>query len=492
MNIVIVGGGTAGWLTSLLLSTKRPQHNYTVIDSSEIGPIGVGEAATGKFTQILNTCGIDILDFIKNTNALPKHALRFVNWAKTPGVFDSPLEYSQSYQQAIDSRLFLQILNDQPIEYASISGIFSRNERTTFNRQLESVYQYALQFDASKTATYLKSQTLKNPINYIDDTIVEIILSNEKITELKTKTGQTITGDLFIDCSGLRRLLISKFNPKFNNASDYIHVNSAMLFKLANDQYPKRTLGVSIARNAGWNFEISTRTRMGRGYVHNSNLVSEDQLIAELTSAYGQPVEKVRTITWEPGSLDTPWISNCIAIGLSASFLEPLQTGAIHDTIMQLQDLLETSLLETVEQTLDPLVINGYNRRCRRLFSDYLDFLSVSYAGGRTDTEFWQWVTDRPKTPRAQYIIDLAKTKLTRELDFDKFMGYGSQGLYNYTLAGLGLFDKSVIQSVFASACIDIDHLNQEQKEFEQLWTDRMSGCLTSVEFNNILIGRLA
>lgn len=487
MNIVIVGGGTAGWLTSLLLSTTRPQHTYTVIDSSDIGPIGVGEAATGKFTQLLDTCGIDILDFIKSTDALPKHALRFVNWAKTPGAFDSPLEYSQSHQRAIDSRLFLQILNNQPIEYASISGIFSRNERTTFNSQLESVYQYALQFDASKTAAYLKSQTLKNPINYIDDTIVDVVLNNGKITELKTKTGRSVTGNLFIDCSGLRRLLIGKFNPKFNRASDYIHVNSAMLFKLDNDQNPKHTLGVSIARNSGWNFEISSRTRMGRGYVHNSSLVSEDQLITELTTAYGQPVEKVRTITWEPGSLDTPWVSNCIAIGLSASFLEPLQTGAIHDTIMQLQDLIETSLLETIEQTLDPLVIDGYNRRCRRLFGDYLDFLSVSYAGGRTDTEFWRWVTNRPKTDRAQYIIGLAKTKLTRELDFDKFMGYGSQGLYNYTLAGLGLFDKNTIQSVFASACIDLDQLNREQQEFEQLWTERMSACLTSVELNTIL-----
>jgi tryptophan halogenase len=121
MNIVIVGGGTAGWLVSLYLAAQRPQHQYTTIDSTSIGPIGVGEAATGKFNELLHDCGITDWEFMLATDALPKHSLRFINWTKQFNQFDSPLEYSVSCQEPLDSRLFLQILNQQPIEYASVA-----------------------------------------------------------------------------------------------------------------------------------------------------------------------------------------------------------------------------------------------------------------------------------------------------------------------------------------------------------------------------------
>jgi tryptophan halogenase len=175
-------------------------------------------------------------------------------------------------------------------------------------------------------------------------------------------------------------------------------------------------------------------------------------------------------------------------MGLASSFMEPLQTGSIHDTVIQVKDLVETSLLDTVEQTFDPIVIDSYNRRSRRLFNDYLDFLCVSYAGGREDTEFWRWIKyDQQLTDRAKEILELSKTRLTRELDFDKFMGYGSQGLYNYTLAGLGLYSKDTIKSMFTIHGIDINSLTKRQYSFERAWLQKMSSCLTSVELNQYL-----
>jgi hypothetical protein len=492
MNIVIVGGGTAGWLVSLYLAAQRPQHTYTTIDSTSIGPIGVGEAATGKFNQLLNECGISDWEFMLATDALPKHSLRFINWAKTPGRFDSPLEYSASYLDPLDTKLFFQILNSQPIEHASISGWYSLNERTSYkivNSKLENTYKHGFQFDATKTANFLKAQAIKRGVKHVQEHITEVNTGPNGITSLHTKTGKTIDADLYIDCSGLSRLLISKLDCKLNSASDYIHVNSAMLFRLETDSRPKRTIGVSIARNHGWNFEISTRNRIGSGYVHNRHQTNRESLLLELSHAYQQPVSEVRTIQWEPGSLEQVWIGNCVAMGLSASFLEPLQTGAIHDTIAQIKYFVETSLLDTIEQTLEPIVVKSYNQMCRRLFSDYLDFLCVSYCGGREDTEFWRNITnEKLLTQRAQHIIDIAQTRLTRELDFDKFLGYGSQGLYNYTLAGLGLFSTDVIKSVFEANCIDTDKLQEQQQQHDIKMRNEINQVLTSTEFNNILL----
>jgi tryptophan halogenase len=491
MNITIVGGGTAGWLSALYLASKRPQHQYTVIDSASIGPIGVGEAATGKFNDMLEDCGINIMEFIKETDALPKHALRFVNWGKTPGSFDSPLEYSVTANDKIDQRLFLQVLNGRPIEYASVSSLYSKQEKTSYqlvNGQLVKTHRHALQFDASKTASVLKRHAMTRGVKHINETITEVILDDTGIKKLKTLEGNEHTADLFIDCSGLSRLLITHLSPKINDATPYIHVNSAMLFRLPNDTRPNRTLGVSISRDNGWNFEISTRNRIGSGYVHNSNMVSQDTLLDELSQAYGQTVEPVRTIHWTPGSLDQVWIKNCIAIGLSASFLEPLQTGAIHDTISQLGYLIEVGLQNTVEETLDPVVVESYNRLCKRLFDDYLDFLSVSYASKKDDTDFWKFVTyDQQLTDRTKFLLEVNERRLLRNLDFTSFFGYGGPGLWNYTLAGIGLVRSETVKSAFESLNINVDKLTREQEIFEQEQQKIISQCLTSEELNSIL-----
>lgn len=491
MNIVIVGGGTAGWLVGLYLATKRPQHQYTVIDSASIEPIGVGEAATGKFNDLLVSCGIDLHEFMVDTDALPKHALRFVNWAKDPGSFDSPLEYSVTANESFDSRLFLQVLTDKPIEYASVSGLYSTQEKTSYqlvDNKLIQTARHALQFDANKTAKVLRRYALARGVKHISDTIIDVSVNDQGISYLKTESGNIITGDLYIDCSGLARLLIGQLNPYINDASKYIHVNSAMLFRLPNDQRPKRTVGVSIARCHGWNFEISTRQRIGSGYVHNSNLTTHDEIINELSQSYGQEIEPIKTIRWNPGSLNDVWIKNTIAMGLSASFLEPLQTGAIHDTISQVQYLIEVGLLDTVDETLNSQVIKTYNRLCRRLFEDYLDFLSISYASGKEDSAFWKHVKyDKILTNRAQEILELSQHRLIRDLDFTRFLGYGGQGLWNYTLAGLKLVNKQKIASTFRSLNLDINQLEQDQKIFEQTQQKIISQCLTSEELNSIL-----
>jgi len=487
MKIVIVGGGTAGWFTSLYLSKLRPQHTYTTIVSDEIGTIGIGEATTGKFTQMLAECGIDSLDFMLATDALPKHSIRFKNWTSKFDSFDSPLESSVSQTQFLDDRLFLQILNDKPIEYASVTGIFSLNEKTTYrlvDGQLQSLKPHALQFDESLVGKYFKSLAIDNGVNFINDTIVDVELQNNLISKLTTKSGNTITADLFIDCSGLKRLLIGKFNPEFVDLSKHINVNAATIFEVRGDTSKRNTVVNSIARECGWTFEIPSRHRIGRGYVHNNNIKSKNKILQELQNIYGTGVEETKTITWTPGYLKECWMGNVIAVGLASGLLEPLNAGTIHDAIMQVKDLVETGLLDNNCESSRRV----YNRRQCRLFEDYLHLQCISYAGGRDDTEFWHFVKyDQQLTDRASEIIELAKHRLTRDLDFEKFMGYINHGYYNYALAGLGFFDKNIIKSVFAATNINVDLLNKQQQEFEDFWLKETLLCLSPEELNDKL-----
>lgn len=487
MKIVIVGGGTAGWLVSLYLAVQRPQHDYTTIDSSEIPTVGVGEAVTGKFVNMLEECGVDLYDFMINTHSLPKHGIRFTNWLSTPGYYDSPVEYSVSHKNPIDDRLYWQLLNSQPIEYSSYSGFLMADNRTGWelkDGKLTNTLFHALQFDESMAGKYLKKLAIEKGVRHISETISSVATEDSKIKNLVTKQGSTITADLFIDCSGFSKLLISKLNPEFKDCSEYINVNSAFMFKVLNDVHQPKCFVNCIARNNGWNFEITTRHRTGRGYLYNSNICSKEDIIKELTEAYG-PISEVKTIHWTPGSLVKVWIGNVIAMGLSASFLEPLQAGTIHDCLMQVKDLVETGL---VDNSYSEEMVNAYNERSRRLFDDYLDLINICYATDREDTEFWKFAKNKQKiTARAERIIELAKCRLTRELDFDKFMGYGSQGLYNYSLAGLNIFDKTVIAKVFDANRIDTQRLEHEQLEFEKEQKEKLKKLLTTEELNTIL-----
>jgi tryptophan halogenase len=486
MNIVIVGGGTAGWSVSLYLASMRPQHNYTTIESPDVPTIGVGEAVTGKFTNFLQECNVDLLDFMINTDALPKHAIRFDHWLGQDSSYDIPLECSVSHSNFIDDRLFLQVLDSCPIEHASVSGFLSLNNRVGWsmeNNQLTNHIFHAFQFDEAKGGKYLRKLAVQRGVTHIEDTIEHVVVNNDTVTELKTQHGRSIKADLYIDCSGLRRLLISKVGASFKDSSQYVNVNSSLMFRPEQDVQLPRSFVSSLARKNGWNFEITTRHRTGRGYLYNSNITNKEEIKQELTEIYG-PITELKHIEWQPGSLDQVWIGNVISIGLSASFLEPLQAGTIHDCLILTKDLIETGLSDTINQE----VVQGFNNRAARLFNDYLDLINISYVSDRQDSDFWKFVKhDQKRTTRVEKILSLSQTRLTRELDFDKFMGYANQGLFNYGLAGLGLVNKHTIKKVFSDNNIDIEKLRRTQKMFEQEQNTRISKYLTTKEFNDIL-----
>jgi tryptophan halogenase len=249
--------------------------------------------------------------------------------------------------------------------------------------------------------------------------------------------------------------------------SQHLPVNTGMPFILETDNFEKNLYTTAHAMDSGWLWEIPTRNRIGRGYVYSDQFASEDDVIKELETKFQTGVKPVKSIKFNSGRLENVWIKNCVAIGLSAAFLEPLQATSIHCSIVQIKDLLLTCLNSTVEDTVNPIIVKNYNSRMSKLYSHVADFVSMHYGGGRTDTPFWNHVTTNlTRTPRAEEIIQLANLRLTRSFDFDVHDGYVGQWLWNYSLNGLGHFSKDTINGFFNNSTVDTTEIDNIVKMY--------------------------
>jgi len=464
INIVIVGGGTAGWLTALLISKNRPDINITSIDSSKISSIGVGEGTTSLFLDSLIQCGLDFDEIFKETHALPKYGINFINWNKNSKNFLSPIDGTYSFNSKVDLLLYHSILNDTNINYASRFGTLMEIKKTDLyigkDNKLKSTFgNSALHLDTFKTIEFLKQKSIENKVLHKDCEIVDIKLDQlGNISALVSNQGEIITADLFIDCTGFSQVLIKKLNAAWIDYSKYLPVNTGMPFVLEHDNNEKNLYTTAHASDSGWVWEIPTRHRIGRGYVYSDQFAHEEDIIKELEERYRTGVSKGRSIKFQSGRLKEVWIKNCLSVGLSSAFLEPLQATSIHCSIIQIYDLILNCLGKTKDTSFSEEIINSYNQRIDKLYSHMADFISLHYSGGRIDTPFWNHVTTNlTRTQRTDQIINLAKQRLTRKIDFDIHEGYAGQWLWNYTLAGLDHFDKKTISDFFQIHRIKLD-----------------------------------
>jgi tryptophan halogenase len=495
MKIVIVGGGTAGWLTAFGLSYSKKEHSYTVIDSSKVGIIGVGESTTGNFSCFAKDRGISREELILGVNALPKYGVKFFNWHPSIKEFISPVEGSMTGSLSLDYFTMSSIALDFPMAHNSVGGTIVDENKTDFfieDNILKEGYGgiYPLHIDTHATGEFFKRKSLKNNVTHLDSTVTDVTLDPETgfIKSLTLTTGEVIEGDLFIDCSGFAQVLIKKMNPEWIDYSDFLPVNSAIPFNLIDDDNSKNPYTTARAMSSGWMWEIPSRNITNRGYIYCDKFITEEKAIEEVEQFFNKKIKKVKSIKFKAGRLETPWIKNCVAIGLASAFLEPLQATSIHCTVSQIEDFIINCLDSTLEQTMNPIIMKKYNSRISKLYSHMADLISLHYSGGREDTEFWRYVkNDISRTPRVNEILNLAKTRGTRLLDFDVHPSYAGQHIWNHSLAGLGHFDKSVCYKICKSFDLDLSdvynslHLSHERNK------NLISKCLTVDDVNNFL-----
>jgi tryptophan halogenase len=461
MKIVIVGGGTAGWLAALMIKKIHVElHDVTLIESSAIGIIGAGESSTGLLRGIINNetwdFGCNEIDFLKYCKATPKLAIMHKNWKGNGSEYVAPLDSALDDTPVGTNCLLLSyIANDIPMQNSSIGGRLFEGGRVPFYiddaGQLKSVNRHSYNFDARLAAKYLEN-ICGTSIKKIDAKILDVELKeNGFVKTLNLDNGQVITGDFFIDASGFSRVFTKKLGVKWIDYKE-LTLNAAMPFFTDYDEnYELKYAASAHALKNGWMWSIPKGNDVGNGYAYDSNFVSDEEAQREVETLLGKKINPVKFIKYQTGRLENVWNKNVLSIGLSASFLEPLEATSIHSTIIQLNTFVFDCLKETLDRTMSTSVQTSYNNNITKLFEDFKTFIILHYKNNRTDSDFWINANNVIKNnDRLNHIIDISKVRLLNKSDVDDIYGYVSAELYNYILCGLGHFSKDTAIKEYA------------------------------------------
>jgi len=409
-NIVIVGGGTAGWMSAAALSKcfGKARTKITLIESDAIGTVGVGEATIPSLAAFNDQLGIDENEFMKATNATFKLGIEFVDWDIVGEKYFHPFGTHGFDLEGIPFHHYwakVRILGDKCRleDYslnakAAYAGKFLRPkpEHGAVMRKLA----YAFHFDASLYAAFLRKYSEKRGTQRIEGKVVEVVQNPENgfIRSVILEDGRKVSGDLFIDCTGFRGLLVEQtFETGYTDWSKYLPVNRAVAVgseaMAAPVPYTRST-----ALEAGWKWRIPLQHRTGNGYVYCDQFSSSEKAGKVLLDGLeGMPLGTPKHLRFVTGVRKKMWTHNCVAIGLSGGFLEPLESTSIHlirTGIAKLISLFPDKSMPAVEQ-------DEYNRLMMNDFTHIRDFLILHYkATRRSGTPFWDYVRemDIPET----------------------------------------------------------------------------------------------
>ena len=400
-NIVIVGGGTAGWMTAATLS-RFLKDGYTkvrLVESDEIGIIGVGESTIPLIRTFNRMLGLDEDDFVRRTQATFKLAIEFVDWTRIghayyPSFGPYGLDMEGVSFHAYWLRMHELGEEQDPGEYSLQALAASRSK---FMRPIDagnsplSTIAYAFHFDAFLYVKFLREYAEQRGVVRTEGKIVDVALRAEDgfIESLLLESGERIEGDLFIDCTGFHGLLIEKvLKTGYEDWSHWLPCDRAVATQCASGgSFAPVTR--ATARPAGWQWRVPLQHRIGNGYVYSSAHVSDDEATATLLANLdGEVLRDPRILRFTAGSRKKYWNRNCVAIGLSAGFMEPLES----QSIFLIQNGIARLLTMFPDRSFEQADTDRYNRVMRFEYERIRDFLVLHYkATERNDTEFWNY-----------------------------------------------------------------------------------------------------
>lgn len=335
MKIVICGGGTAGWLAALMIKKIQPDQEVTVIESSKIGIVGAGEGSTGYLTDIIQgvnwNYGCNEEDFIRETGATIKLGIKHRDWREVGHTYYGPIDGTNNTPEVT---LCHALLNDVPAHRASQNGYLIAEEKTNFfndDGKLENTHSHGYHFDAHRVGQYFKKIVTQDGVVHVDSEILDVKVNDHGIESLALANGDRVTGDMFIDCTGFARKLAKALDVDWVSYKKHLPVDTAMPF-LVNYKPGEVVEPVTTAwaQKAGWMWRIPTADRYGCGYVFDSRFLTNEQAQEEIESVLGHSITPIRFLKFETGRLEKLWYKNCLAVGLSAAFAEPLEATSIH------------------------------------------------------------------------------------------------------------------------------------------------------------------
>jgi tryptophan halogenase len=404
-RVVILGGGTAGWMTAAALSQVfAGALSITLVESDVIGIVGVGEATIPPIRAFHELIGADETDVVRSSGATFKLGIEFRGWSAPQatyfhpfGVFgtDKDLGYFLQYWLRLAEQG--KVADFPAFSLCALAA--RRNAYAPPSDKPDSPFHHfhsAYHFDAARYARYLKTLSLGRGVRHkLGETVgVERDPANGFITRLVLKSGESVDGDLFIDCSGMRGALIGKeMDIAYEDWSHWLPMNRACAVPCER-RGPLTPYTVSTAHAAGWQWRIPLQHRVGNGIVWSSDFTTEDEAIATLQAGLeGPALSEVNRLRFTTGRRRTPWSGNVVAIGLSSGFLEPLESTSIH--------LIQSSIQRLIKYFPDrhfaPVCATAFNREAAAEIENIRDFLILHYhATERDDSELWRHVRSMP------------------------------------------------------------------------------------------------
>ena len=457
MKVVIVGGGTAGWLAAatFLVSDVRRKSNgdsekldITVLESEDIPIIGAGEGSTGIFSSYLSkklaSLGISEMDFLYETDATLKLGIKFKDWKNLNHTYLSPIQPTNTTNMNIDMELLAchvygKYWNSVP------AGFLMDNGYSCYRTGKGLLPINAYHFDAHAVGKYFKKICLKHGVKNVKGTINQLNVNNETgfLNSVNIKeSDEKIQADFWIDSSGFARILTNNMESGWTSYKESLPTNAAIPYLYPHDDnvLPET---LAWAQPNGWMWQIPTQERYGCGYVYSDNFTTYDKALEELIKNTGRKIEPIRNLKFEAGRVNKFWNKNILSIGLASGFLEPLQATSIHSTIIQLDIFAYhhfNSDINKIDFNLSPKV---YNDSIIKMWDDFRDLLQIHYMTEREDSEFWKYCKyELPKTEKVKYILEVCKKRAPSAWDFDVYHGAATWGVWCWTILGLDLVSK--------------------------------------------------
>lgn len=450
-SICILGGGTSGLVSALMIKQAWPDLKVTMIESSKYGIVGVGEGSTEHWRKFIDHIGVSVPDLIRETGATYKIGIKFTNWHGDGTHYFHSLAEQYGGHSNVNGLpyTFIKLVSDN-VDPLDTCWELSRN-----SRHVEPLHEILSQyhFDTFKLNEFLHRLCRERGIEIIDTEIEQVILDDQGyVTHLVDQNGRHYAHDFFLDCSGFRRVISTALGAKWVDCSAELPMNSAIAFPTGyTEEIPSYT--ESTALSSGWVWRIPTQERYGNGYVFCDQFINETQAYDEVQQYYKnnlgieQPLEIGRRVKFSAGYVDKFWIKNCVSIGLSGVFVEPLEASSIGTTIQQIFLLLPSLFFF---ERGDAHTTKQYNTDMERISKNIVDFIQLHYFTQRDDTEFWRWCKENIKlTDFHAENLEYFKENFPHPHYFNNPMNLFSHLNYIQVMHGLRLFNTEKIKQKY-------------------------------------------
>lgn len=457
-HVVIVGGGSAGWLAAGVIAAGQPSLEVTLVESPDVAPIGVGEGTWPSMRDTLHRIGVSESAFFRECDAAFKQGSRFNGW-RNGGADDDyyfhPFVLPQGFgeadlvagwQRGCAGVPFADLVSFQP--HLCVHGRAPKQPATP---EFAAVANYGYHLDAGKFGVFLRKHCLeKLGVRYVPDHVTAIDShDNGDIASLQTRQHGALAGDLFIDCTGMQALLLGRhYGVPLLHRKDVLFNDSALAVQVPYERAdsPIASQTTSTAQRAGWIWDIGLPTRRGIGHVYSSAHTSDEQAEADLRAYVGADMPAPRKLTFEPGYRQEFWHRNVVAIGLSAGFIEPLEASAL--ALVELSAAMVSDDFPATRETMD-IVARRFNETFTYRWERVIEFLKLHYVlsdrgNARTDADYWHDNRRAETIPaRLQELLALWRHRPPSRLDFNRIEEVFPSASWQYVLYGMGFTPDS-------------------------------------------------